>query len=271
MTHRTRFDVVQKVCFALVAGVGVVVLVGAFALDGISIGGSACGGSGADQACRRVDRTLSAGLDLGWFSVGVVFLALVLVAVGSLGLVRRRLGLSLVVLCLAFAGLVGTEHVASRFCPGDPGATCGRSDGAWGPVLRPALLELRADTRARLVGRPVRPGAPVVEAAQTLDSFRAAALAGWHLLRVAVVVLWFVALALLLPRVVARPWRAVLAVVTVGMTSWAVVVDRTHPCAEGASECYRGLATTLALLGAAILWGLGFAVAFVARSVRRSA
>lgn len=273
MTPRARFDVVQRVCFALVAAVGVVVLSAALGLDGISIGGSACGGGGAEQACRSVDRTLSAGLDLGWFSAGVVVLGVALVVVGILGLVRRRraLELSLAVLCIAFAGIVGTEHVASRFCPGEPGATCGRSDGAWGPVLRPALLELRADARSRYVGRPVRPGAPVVEAAQTLDSFRAAARSGWHLLHAAAIVLWFVALALLLPRVVVRPWRAGLAVVTVGLTSWGFVVDRTHPCAEGASECYRGLATTLALVGSAILWGLGLAVAFAARAVRRSA
>ena len=58
---------------------------------------------------------------------------------------------------------------------------------------------------------------------------------------------------------------------TVGLTSWAIVVYRTHPCASGASECYRGLAVTLALLASAVFWGLGFSAAFVVRAVRRHA
>lgn len=273
MTQRTRFGLVQTACFGLVAALGGVALVVGLALDGISIGGSACGGGGAEQACRDVDRRLTVGLDLGWFSAAAIVLSAVLVVVGAMGLMRPRLrsALALVVLGVAFAGLVGTEHVSSRFCPGEPGATCGRTDGEWGPVLRPALLELRADARARLVGRPVRAGAPAVEVGRTLDSFRAAGLAGWDTLHGAAVVLWFVALALLLPRVVMRPWRAALAVVTVGLTSWAIVVYRTHPCATGASECYRGLVITLALLVSAVLWGFAFAAVFVARSVRRHA
>jgi hypothetical protein len=273
MTERTRFDLVQTACFGLVAAVAAVTLVAAVALDGISIGGSACGGGGAEQACRDVDRRLTVGLDLGWFSAALILLTSVLVVVGVMGLVRPglRLALAVVVLGVAFAGLVGTEHVSSRFCPGVPGATCGRTDDEWGPVLRPALLELRADARARLVGRPVRPGAPVVEVGQTLDSFRAAGRAGWNALHAAAVVMWFLALALLLPRVVTRPWQAALAVVTVGLTSWAIVVDRTHPCAAGAAECYRGLVVTLALLASGVLWGLAFAVVFVVRSVRRHA
>jgi len=273
MTLRTRFDLVQTACVGLVAALGGVALVVAVALDGISIGGSACGGAGSNGACRSVDRTLRVGLDLGWFSAAAIVLSAVLVVVGAMGLVRPRLrpALALVVLAVAFAGLVGTEHVSSRFCPGAPGATCGRTDGEWGPVLRPALLELRADARARLVGRPVRPGAPAVEAARTLASFRADGLGGWRLLHGTAVALWFVALALLLPRVVTRPWQAALAVVTVGLTSWAIVVYRTHPCAAGAAECYRGLVITLALLVSAVLWGLAFAVVFVVRSVRRHA
>lgn len=273
MRHRTGFDLLQAACFGLVAAVGVVALVVALAFDGISIGGSACGGGGAQQACRSVDRTLKVGLDLGWFSAAWVVLATVLLVVGVVALARPGLrdALAVVVLVVAFAGLAGTEHVASRFCPGVPGATCGRSDGDWGPVLRPALLDLRADTRAQLVGRPVRPGAPAAESAQTLESFRAAGLAGWRLLHGAAVVLWFVALALLLPRVVTRPWQAVVTVVTVGITSWAIVVYRTHPCAADASECYRGLVVTLALLASAVLWGLALATVFVIRTVRRHA
>ena len=273
MTQGTRFDMVQRACIGLVVALSAAALVAALALDGISIGGSACGGAGAGQACRSVDRTLRVGLDLGWFSAAWLLLATVLVAVGVVGLVRPGLGhaLAFVILVLALAGLVGTEHVASRFCPGVSGATCGRSDGDWGPVLRGPLLEFRADTRARLVGRPVRPGAPVVEAARTLESFRADGLGAWHLLHGSAVALWFVALALLLPRVVTRPWQAALAVVTVGLTSWAIVVYRTHPCAAGAAECYRGLVVTLALLASAVLWGLAFAAVFVVRAVRRRA
>ena len=42
MSHRTGLDLLQALCFGLVAALGGVALVVALALDGISIGGSAC-------------------------------------------------------------------------------------------------------------------------------------------------------------------------------------------------------------------------------------
>jgi hypothetical protein len=270
MTHRAA-SVAESVGFALVGALGVLALVAAFAVDGLTIGGSACGGAGADQACRQVDRTLTVGLELGWFSLALALLATVVVVAAAVALLRPRLRvvLSLVVLAVALVGLVGTEHVSSRFCPGDRLATCGRSDDAWGPVLRPALLDLRADARSELVGRPVRPGAPVADAAQTLETFRADGLRGWTILHRAAIALWFVALALVLVPAVPRLWQAIPAVVSVGLVVWAIVVERTHTCPEGASECYSGLPLALAIGASAVAWGLALAVAGLARLARR--
>jgi len=261
----------QIACFALVGLIGAGVLAGAFALDGISIGGDSCGGAGAEQACREIDRALSVGGDLRWFSAAVVAWAVALAGLGVVGLVvpPARLVLSLAVLGLALAGLVAGEHVDSRFCPGEPRATCGRPDGEWGPVLRDPLLDLRADTRRALVGRPVEPGGPPAEAAQTLETFRASGLDGWTVLRRLSVILWFVALTLLVPRFVRTPWKAALAVVTLGAVSWAFVSDRMHPCEGDGSECYQGLLTVAAAVAAGLAWAVAFAAAAVARLIRR--
>ena len=271
MRHRARSHLVESACFALVGVLGALGLVAAFALDGISIGGNACGGAGAQQACRDIDRTLAAGLDLSWFSAALVGSAAVLVVVAVLALLRPglRFVLSLVVLVVAFAGLVGTEHVSSRFCPGDSVGTCGRPDDEWGPVLRPALLELRADARSRLVGRPIRPGAPVAEAAQTLETFRADGLRGWRYLHRAAIVLWFVALGLVLAPALSRAWQVVPAVLSVGLVSWAFVVERTHGCPEGESECYSGLALALAVFASGLVWALALAILGIVRLARR--
>jgi hypothetical protein len=273
MANRSRLHLAEGVGLALAGLLGALGLVAAFAHDGIAIGGSSCGGGGAEQACRHVDRTLTVGLDLGWFSAALLALAIVLVVAAVVALLRPRLrfALSLVVLGIASAGLVGTEHVTSRFCPGEPGATCGRADDDWGPVLRPALLDFRADTRARLVGRPVRPGAPVAEAAQTLETFRADGLGGWRYLHRAAIVLWFVALALVLVPALPRAWLRVPAVLSVGLVSWAFVVERTHTCPEGASECYSGLPLAIAVVASAVLWALAFAILGIVRLARRLA
>ena len=273
MTQRARSELLQAASFGLVGALGAVGLVAAFALEGITIGGNACGGAGSQQACGSVDRTLTAGLDLGWFSAALVGLGAVLILVAVVALLRPRLGfvLSLVVLGVAFAGLVGTEHVSSRFCPGEPVGTCGRPDDEWGPVLRPPLLDFRADARSRLVGRPIRPGAPAAEAAQTLETFRADGLRGWTFVHRTAIVLWFVAVALVLAPALPRAWQVVPAVLSVGLVSWAFVIERTHMCPEGASECYSGLPLALAVVVSAVLWALSFAIVGIVRLVRRLA
>ena len=119
----------------------------------------------------------------------------------------------------------------------------GRRMGAGAPPgsARASCRRTRAARRENPSGRALPPWRRRGPSA----SFRADGLGGWRLLHGTAVALWFVALALLLPRVVTPPWQAALAVVTVGLTSWAMVVYRTHPCAAGAAECYRGLVITL--------------------------
>ena len=265
---------VQIVGFALVVAIAALVLVAAFSLDGISIGGSSCGGGGAEQACRDVERTLAVGRDLGWFSAAITAAAAALMAAAVLAIVlaRLRLALALVVLAVAFAGLVATERVTSRFCPDDySSGTCGRMDDEWGAILRPPLLDFRVDVRRELVGKPVEPGGPVAEANQTLETFRAGARDGWTLVHRLSVALWFLAVTMLAARFIRPAWAAAVSAVTVGGVSWIVVVDRTHTCAEDSSECYRGFATALALVAAGLVWGIAIAVVALVRSARRRA
>src|SRR5262249_53692462 len=159
----------------------------------------------------------------------------------------------------------------SRFCADVAGATCGRSDDAWGPVLRGPLLAFRAYVRRELVGRPVEPRGPRAEPAPTLESFRAAARDGWTTLHATVVALWFVALALLVPRLVRRPWAAALGVATAGLVAWALVYDRLHPCEVDGGDCYRGLVTAFSLAVSTLAWGVALAAAAAVRAVRRRA
>jgi hypothetical protein len=214
------------------------------------------------QRCLQLERALSVGTDLDWFSALVVAGggALAILATAAVALPRLRPALGLAVLALAIAGLVGVEHVQSRFCPGggETLGTCGRADEEWGPVLREPLLRFRADERARLVGRPVEAGGPRAEAAQTLESFAVSGLAGWRTVRWLVVGAWFLALGLLATHL--RPaWTAPLAVATVGATLWAAIADHMFHCAEGSSDCYRGFLVTLAALASVVVWILAFA------------
>jgi hypothetical protein len=256
---------------ALVAALGALLATAAAADQGISIGGNVCGGAGESQRCVHVDRLLTVGWDLGWFSAATLAIAAGLVGVGIAGAVLPSLRpwLAGAAALLALVGLVGAEHVESRFCPGTSLATCGRSDVAWGPVLRSPLLELRAEQQALHVGRPVVPGGPVAVPERTLDSFRAAGATGWRWVRGLVVAAWFLALAQLSAIAVRPRWASVLAVATVGGIVWAVVVDAVSPCAEDASECYRGLLTGFAFVASAVAWLVALAAAWVVGAVRR--
>ena len=257
--------------FALVAVLGALLGTAAVADDGISIGGNVCGGGGASQRCLHVDRFLTVAWDLGWFSAAALATAGGLVGVGIAGIavpsLRPRLATAAAL--LAVVGLVGAEHVDGRFCPGSPRATCGRSDAAWGPVLRPPLLQLRAEQRVAHLGRPVVPGGPVADPRRTLETFRASASTGWNWARRLVVAAWFLALAQLAAMFVRPLWAAVLGVVTVGGFVWAAVADAMYPCAEGASDCYRGLLTGFAFVASTVLWLMALAVVGVVSVVRR--
>ena len=261
---------VQIVCFGLVGLIGAAALGAALALDGLTIGGNSCGGGGEEQRCRYIDRTISIGLDLGWFSASVVLAGIVLIVVGILGVLAPggRLALTVAVVVIALAGLTATEHVSGRLCPNDGRATCGRADEAWGPVLRDPLLELRAEKRRELVGRPVVPGGPVAEARQTLETFRASHRDGWTLLRWLSVGLWFLALILLAARFVRPAWVAGVSVATVGLVSWAVVFDQSHPCAIEGSDCYQGFVTAAAVILSVLIVAVALGIAALARYAR---
>src|SRR5262249_27686263 len=129
-------------------------------------------------------------------------------------------------------------------------------------------LDLRADARRRYVGRSARPGAPPIEAEQTLDSFRASPRAGWTLLHRLSVGALFLALAILLPHYLRRRWQAALGVVTLGLVLWAIVYDSTHPC-NGDDLCLGGgLATLLAVVVSVVAWAVALGVAALLRRVR---
>jgi hypothetical protein len=256
--------------FALVAVLGTLLGTAAVADEGISIGGNVCGGGGSAQRCLYVDRFLTVAWDLGWFSAAALLTAVGLVGVGVAGAAvpSLRPWLATAAALLAVVGLVGVEHVEGRFCPGSPRATCG-SDMAWGPVLRPPLLELGAEQTQAHLGRPVVPGGPVADPGRILETFRASAATGWTWVRRLVVAVWFLALAQL-AAMLARPlWAAVLGVVTVGGFVWAAVADAMYPCAKGASDCYRGLLTGFAFMASTVLWVIALAVAGIVSVVRR--
>jgi hypothetical protein len=254
-----------------IAGAGVVVVAAILRPDGVSIGGSACGGGGASQVCREIDRELSI-TDLHWFSWATLAGGVVLVLAGIVGAAvssaRRPLGIA--VLVLALAGLVGVAHVDNRFCPGGESlGTCGRADEAWGPVLEGPLLDLRRETRAMLVGRPAQPGGPEFEAEQTLQTFRARALGGFELLTRAVLGLVFLGAFLVARPAIASLPLALVATVTAGGVVSIAAWDLTGTCAEDSSECWRGLFTAGAVVAAALVWAAVGAVIVVARQVRR--
>ena len=177
------------IAWLAIAAAGALVVGAVFQPEGISIGGNACGGAGASQVCRHIDRELALA-DLGWFSWTTVVGGGLLVVAGIAGALVPRLRpmLGVVALAVALVGLLGAGHLDNRFCPGgETAGTCGRTDDEWGPVLRDPLLDLRAETRAELVGRPARPGGPAFEEGQTMETFRSRALDGFALMKKVVV------------------------------------------------------------------------------------
>ena len=102
-----------------------------------------------------------------------------------------------------------------------------------------------------------------------METFRAAGRDGWTLLRWLSVGLWFLALTLVAARFVRPAWVAGVSVATVGLVSWAVVFDRTHPCAIEGSECYQGVATAAAVILSILIVAVALGVAGLARYARR--
>ena len=105
---------------------------------------------------------------------------------------------------------------------------------------------------------------------QILSSFSVRALDGWRLLYAAVVVLFFAAGLETVRRLVRRPFLALVITSTAGLVIWAATVDGAGQCDADAGECYRGIATFLALVVAALVWGLYGAGIGVRRLVDRS-
>ena len=260
------------IAWLAIAAAGALVVGAVFRPEGISIGGGACGGAGASQVCRHIDRELALA-DLGWFSWATVVGGGLLVVAGIAGALVPRLRpmLGVVALAVALVGLLGAGHLDNRFCPGgETVGTCGRTDDEWGPVLRDPLLELRAETRAELVGRPARPGGPAFEEGQTMETFRSRALDGFALMKKVVVSAVF-----LLSLVVALRWIrsavfAVVAAATGGLVVVVAVWDYTNPCSEelGCPEL-RGVPTAAAVGLAVIAWIATLVIAAVVSRLRR--
>jgi hypothetical protein len=226
----------------------------AAALPGLVLGGSACGGGGEEQVCLGIARelTLVEVPPRGWLYVaGGLAVAVLGLAALAVGRDHHRLAAGVVVLALAFVGLVTTARIDAKLGP-EGGGTWGRADEDWGAFLRPALLDLRADKRRELVGTRQRPGAPPYEREQTLESFSALPRIGWKIVDAAVVVLLFASLLEVARRVIRRPSLALMVTATGGLFLWLVVEDRSYECAEGASDCYQGLLTLFALVAVSL-------------------
>ena len=58
--RRTRaVAALAAIAWLAIAAAGALVVVATLQREGISVGGNACGGAGASQVCRHIDRTLS--------------------------------------------------------------------------------------------------------------------------------------------------------------------------------------------------------------------
>ena len=101
-----------------IAAAGALVVVAVFQREGISIGGNACGGAGASQVCRHIDRELALA-ELGWFSWATAGGGMLLMIAGIGGALKPgwRPILGLVALAVALLGLLGAGHLDNRFCP----------------------------------------------------------------------------------------------------------------------------------------------------------
>jgi hypothetical protein len=169
--------------FVLAVAGGALAMLAPVAWPGLELFGWACGGGGDEQVCRDLHRhpTLvevdwKAWL---WVAGGAVCSA---IALSALVISRElwRLVAAVAIFSLAVAGVVTTTQVEVLLGPDDDISTLGRADEEWGPYLRPALLDFRADGLRRYEGRRERPGAPPFEREQTLESFAVHALSGWR-------------------------------------------------------------------------------------------
>ncbi len=269
-SHVERVVDVALAC--LIAATGSIVALTPVVTLGLVLGGSACGGGGSTQRCTDIAHQLSL-VDVSPRAWGyVVGGALALLGAVALLLARyrhRRILLSLSLLCVAFLGLVQTTQIGAKLGPSG-GGTYGRSLEDWGGFLSPALAELRKDALRRYEGRPTEPDGPLYDPDQILSSFFVRGLDGWRLLHVAVVVLFFAAGLETVRRLVRRPFLALVITSTAGLVIWAATVDGAGQCNADAGECYKGIATLLALVGAALVWGIYGAAIGVGRLVDRS-
>ena len=239
---RTTFDRLADVAFvAVAAALGAVIALAPLSEHGLVLGGSACGGGGNAQRCTGIARQLSLVEISPRFWAFVAGGVLCILLAGAALVLRRRsdirLGIAIAVLALAFVGLVQVERIDALLGPED-GGTWGRTLEDWGPVLSPALVDLRRDALRRYEGTRTEPGGPLYDREQILPSFFAHKQDGWRVLRGAVVVLFFVALFETLRRRVRRPTLAVTTTATVGIVVWAWVVDRAVVCGDE-GDCFH--------------------------------
>jgi len=269
---RRSFDRVADVAFlAVAASLGAVIALAPLSERGLVLGGSACGGGGQAQRCTGIARQFSLveTSPRAWAVVagGVIC---ILLAAAALVLRRRadfRLGIAIAVLALSFVALVSVERIDALLGP-EGGGTWGRTLEDWGPVLSPALADLRLDALRKYEGTRTEPGGPLYDPEQILPSFFAHVQDGWRVLRGAVVVLYFVALFETLRRLIRRPTLAVTTTATVGLVVWVTVLARAVPCADG-GECWEGLATVFAVIVAGLWWLAYLAGSMLGRFVER--
>ena len=268
---RTTFDRLADVAFvAVAAALGAVIALAPLSEHGLVLGGSACGGGGNAQRCTGIARRLSLVEISPRFWAFVAGGVLCILLAGAALVLRRRsnvrFGIAIAVLALAFVGLVQVERIDALLGPED-GGTWGRTLEDWGPVLSPALVDLRTDALRRYEGTRTEPGGPLYDREQILPSFFAHKQDGWRVLHGAVVVLFFVALFETLRRRVRRPTLAVTTTATVGIVVWAWVVDRAVVCGDE-GDCFHW-ATVIAAIVAGIWWLAYLAGSMLGRFVER--
>lgn len=263
MRYRFR-SLYHWIFWLLVLAAGLTVALAPVAFPGLVLGGSACGGGGSEQVCLGIARELTL-VEISprawlWVAGGGIVAALAVAAL-LVPVDHVRLAAAVLVLGLAVTGVAQTAEVDQKLGPSG-GGTWGRADEDWGPFLRPALLDLRADKRRELVGTRQRPGAPPYEREQTLESFSALPRTGWTVLESTLAALLFALIFEVARRALRRPSLAAVIALTAGAVLWAGIEDHTYECNPDASECYRGLGTFLAVVAAALAWaayGIGVA------------
>jgi hypothetical protein len=272
---RSRVEWVAAGAFvAVTVAAGAVAVLAPVLRPGFVLGGSACGGGGNEQRCTGIARQLSL-VDVSPRAWGYVAAGALCILLGAAALLLTRhrvarIALSAALLALAFVGLVQTTRIDVKLGPSG-GGTYGRATEDWGTFLAPALVELRRDALRRYEGKRTEPGGPLYDREQIVDSFFVRAQDGWRFLRVAVVVLFFAAGLETARRVVRRPILAIVTASTAGLVVWAVVVDKATPCDPGASDCYSGLPTILAVAASLVVWAVYGAGLLTGSIVRRAA